>query len=105
MLTMETYPFPKKSKEGNAYLSLPLTTKEENTSLPLMKKNSTYPCLLQIVFVALKRLKHDDQSFRKKTQNLSCRTRRYVENPEGKDRTTPPNAEIHAVLFTRAERK
>lgn len=68
MLTMETYPFPKRSKEGNAYLSLPLTTKAEYTSLTLMKKSSTYPCLLRIVFVALKRLKHDDQSFRRKTQ-------------------------------------
>jgi hypothetical protein len=54
MLTMETYLFPKRSKKGNAYLSLPLTTKAEHTFLPLMKKSSTYPCLLQIVFVALK---------------------------------------------------
>jgi len=40
----------------------------------------------------------------KEDPSLSCRTRCYVENPEGKDIIPPPNAEIHADLFTRANR-
>jgi hypothetical protein len=68
LLTMETNRFSKRSKDGNAYIALLVTAKAEHISLPLMKKSRTYPCLLRMVFVALKRLKHDDQSCRKKTQ-------------------------------------
>jgi hypothetical protein len=52
---METYPFRKRSKEGNAYLSLPLTTRAEHISLHLMKHSRTYPLSASNGFCGVKK--------------------------------------------------